>query len=89
MARAAKLDAYRGTSPIRKRPPPLDPPRNLGIGLRLGPKGWHFLMSEVPLYVSGGCVPAGEAVLKCTFLVVSKRLMTAGQANPADFLFSV
>ena len=22
---------YRGTSPIRKRPPPLDPPRTLGI----------------------------------------------------------
>ena len=25
---------YRGTSPIRKRPPPWDPPRTLGIGLR-------------------------------------------------------
>ena len=26
------IDAYRGTSPIRKRPTPLDPPRTLGIG---------------------------------------------------------
>ena len=25
---------YRGTSPIRKRPPPYDPPLTLGIGLR-------------------------------------------------------
>ena len=25
--------SYRGTSPIRKHPPPLDPPRTLGIGL--------------------------------------------------------
>ena len=25
---------YRGTSLIRKRPPPWDPPRTLGIGLR-------------------------------------------------------
>jgi len=25
---------YRGTSPIRKCPPPLDSPKNLGIGLR-------------------------------------------------------
>ena len=25
---------YRGTSPIRKRPSPQDPPRTLGIGLR-------------------------------------------------------
>jgi len=28
------LRAYRGTSLIRKRPPPKDPPRTLGIGLR-------------------------------------------------------
>ena len=25
---------YRGNSPIRKRPPPYDPPKTLGIGLR-------------------------------------------------------
>ena len=25
---------YRGTSPIRKRPPPEEPPRTLGLGLR-------------------------------------------------------
>jgi len=33
-AREKKLCTYRGTSPIRKRPPPEDPPRTLGIGLR-------------------------------------------------------
>ena len=33
---------------IRKRPPPWDPPRTLGIGLRWGPRGVHFLVSEVP-----------------------------------------
>ena len=26
--------SYRGTSPIRKRPPPYDPPMPLGVGLR-------------------------------------------------------
>ena len=35
--------AYRGTSLIRKRPPPSDPPRTLGIGLRLGPGGGGVL----------------------------------------------
>ena len=39
--------AYRGTSPMRKRPPPSDPPRALGIGLRWGPRGVRFLVSEV------------------------------------------
>ena len=38
---------YRGTSPIRKRPPTSDPPRTLGIGLRQGPMGVRFLVSEV------------------------------------------
>ena len=28
------VHAYRGTFPIRKRPPPWDPPQTLGIGLR-------------------------------------------------------
>ena len=28
------LVGYRGTSPIRKRPPPQDPPSTLDIGLR-------------------------------------------------------
>ena len=28
------LKLYRGTSPTRKRPPPWDPHRTLGIGLR-------------------------------------------------------
>jgi hypothetical protein len=33
MARVLNFE-YRGTSPIRKRPPVRDPPRTLGIGLR-------------------------------------------------------
>ena len=33
---------YRGTWPTRKRPPPQDPSRSLGIGLRKGPKGVRF-----------------------------------------------
>ena len=40
---------YRGTSLIKKRPPPEDPPRTLGTGLRKGPRGVRFLVSEVPL----------------------------------------
>ena len=30
----AEVTVYRGTSPIRRHPPPWDPPRTLGIGLR-------------------------------------------------------
>ena len=48
---------YRGTSPIRKRPPSQDPPRTLGIGIRQGPKGLRFLVSEVPLHFLVGEVP--------------------------------
>ena len=40
----------RGTSLIRNRPPPSDPPRALGIGLLWGLRGGRFLMSEVSLY---------------------------------------
>ena len=40
----------RGASLIRNRPPPKDPPRTLGTGLRYGPRGVRFLVSEVPLY---------------------------------------
>ena len=40
---------YRGTSLIRKRPPPLDPHRALGMVLLWGPRRRWFLMSEVPL----------------------------------------
>ena len=39
----------RDISPIKKRPPPEDPPRTLGIGLLKGPTGGVSLMSEVPL----------------------------------------
>jgi hypothetical protein len=30
------------------------PPRTLGIGIRYGPEGVRFLMSEVPLYTGRG-----------------------------------
>ena len=40
---------YRSISPIRKRPPPYDPRTTLGIGLREGPSGVRFLLSEVLL----------------------------------------
>ena len=33
------FEAYRGASLMRKRSPPKDPPRTLGIGLRQGPRG--------------------------------------------------
>ena len=46
------LCTYRGASPIRKRSPPSDLPRTLGIGLRQGARGVRFLVSEVPLYIS-------------------------------------
>ena len=39
---------YRGTSLIRNCSPPYDHPGTLGIGLRNGPRGVHFL-SQVPL----------------------------------------
>jgi len=44
--------SYRSTSPIRKRPPPQDPPSTLGIGLRKGPRGVCLLLSEVLLYMN-------------------------------------
>ena len=37
-----RLAVYRGTSLIKKRPSPCDPPRTLGIGLRQDPKGNAF-----------------------------------------------
>jgi len=49
-SRTTVFHAYRGTSLIRKRPPPYDPPMTLGLDLRLGPRGVRFLVSEVPLY---------------------------------------
>jgi hypothetical protein len=45
----AKKHLPRGASPVRKRPPPWDPHRTLGIGLRWGPRGVRFLVSEAPL----------------------------------------
>jgi hypothetical protein len=49
LAGSAPPKACRGASLIRKRLPPCDPPTTLGIGLRQGPSGLRFLMSEVPL----------------------------------------
>ena len=40
---------FKGTLLIRKRPPPYDHHRSLGIGLLWSPTGGLFLMSEVPL----------------------------------------
>ena len=60
--------AYRGTSPIRKRPPPYDPPSTLGTGLRLGPRGGRFHMSEVPLYAPAeGLCPGLQDTPTCAF----------------------
>ena len=36
----------------KQTPTPLGLPRTLGIGLRQGPRGVRFLVSEVPLYAS-------------------------------------
>ena len=43
--------AHRGTSLIRNRPPHQEYHRALGIALLQDPKGRHFLVSEVPLYL--------------------------------------
>ena len=40
---------YRGTSLIKKRPPPWGNHMTLGIGLLYGPRRKQFLMGEVPL----------------------------------------
>ena len=42
---------YRGTSLMRKRPPPKGHLRALGIAILQGPTGRRFLMGEVPLCV--------------------------------------
>jgi len=44
---------YKGSSPIKKRPAPKDPPRTLRIGVRWGPRGVRLLASQVPL-----CTPS-------------------------------
>jgi hypothetical protein len=43
----------RGTSLIRNRHPPQDHHRALDIGILSGPRGKHFLVSEVTLYPTG------------------------------------
>ena len=44
------VECLRGTSLIRKRPPPSDLHRTIGIGVLKGPRGGPFLMSEVLLW---------------------------------------
>ena len=46
---------YRVTSPIRKRPPPYDPPMTPGISLQQGPRRVRFFISEVALCRSARC----------------------------------
>ena len=41
---------HTGVLRSKETPPPQDPPRTLGIGLRQGPTGVRFLLSEVKLY---------------------------------------
>ena len=56
------MQEYRGTSFIRKCPPPQDHHRSLGIVLLQRPKGARILVSEVSLYMQGyaqGRVPGG------------------------------
>ena len=50
---------YRGTSPIRNRPPRQDDPGPLGTGLMKGPGRRCFRMSEVPLYI-------GTSLTRCS-----------------------
>ena len=45
-------ELYRATSSIRKRPPPWDPRRTLGIGPRESFRERRAFMGEVPLYIS-------------------------------------
>jgi len=52
------LNLYGGTSLIRNRLSPWDPPKTLGIGLRKGPRGVRFLDSVVPLY--SACTPTRQ-----------------------------
>jgi hypothetical protein len=62
------LSRHRGTSPIRKRSTPYDPPTTLGTGLRQVPRGVRFRMSEVPLY----CLPTSDTL---TYLYRDIRAM--------------
>ena len=59
----------------QKRPPPQDPPRTLPIGLRWGPRGVRFLVSEVPLY-SGGSSKVEVKSLKWQWVkIVPKEVL--------------
>ena len=52
-----EVSLYRGTSPIRKRPPPPDHPMALGICYCRILGGKLFFMSEVPLYTVSDFTP--------------------------------
>ena len=45
---------HRGTSLMRKRQPPKEEHRALGVGWMYGPRKWCFPMSEVPLHATEG-----------------------------------
>ena len=59
---------YRGTSPIRKRPPPKEPPRTLGIGLRRGSRGVRSVVGEVPPYAFCKVFEAVRAATSMNYL---------------------
>jgi len=50
---------YSGISSMRNRSSPKDPTRSPGTGLRKGPRGLRFVVSEVLLYCSGSRCRAG------------------------------
>ena len=54
--RRSKSAFLQGYLAQKKRPPPKDPRRALGIVLLQGPRGRRFLMGEVPLYTCGNMV---------------------------------
>ena len=71
--------SYRGTSLIRKRTPPYDHHRALGVTVLQDPTGWHFLMSEVPLYIATSV--AARVLLKKTALLLACALMHDSRAS--------
>ena len=55
---------------MRKRQHPYDPPNTLGIGLRQGPRGVRFIISEVPLQGLGSVLGEdGALALWCIGLL--------------------
>jgi hypothetical protein len=52
-----EVPLYTDTLSAKKRPPPKDRRRAIGIGLVKGPRVGRFLLSEVPLYLADEKVP--------------------------------